>query len=127
MSMSVTDKYALGVLEGMGLKWNLDLETGYYFAKAKNDIRLYLKGGEDSRIMLIFVLGQLGQPGCEKYRIDEPSRPVWKRGDKAPPVKRKLEALLKQAREQCPVAKLAEREDQIRNELLCAAIGWNQD
>ena|SRR3989344_6272104 len=117
----MTDEYVLDRLIGMGLKFYLNQDTGYYEADALNGVGLYLRGSSESRIFLVFILGKR-----KKYTIVEPPCPIWKRGKNAPPVKQKLEALLKQAQAQCGSRNFEQREDEIRNEILSAAIGWNR-
>lgn len=115
----MTDEYALDQIIGMGLKFYLNQDTGYYEADALNGVTLYLKGCSESRISLTLVLGKR-----KRYTITEPPCPIWKRGKNVPPVKQKLEILLKQAEAQCGGKNFAKREDEIRTEILNAAIGW---
>jgi len=116
----VTDEYVLNQLIGMELKFYSNPDTGCYEADALNGVTLYLKGSSESRITLTFVLGNR-----KKYTIVEPPCPIWKRGKNVPTVKQKLEVLLKQAQEQCGGRNFERREDEIRTEILNAAIGWN--
>jgi hypothetical protein len=115
----MTDEYVLDQLIGAGLKFYLNQDTGYYEADALNGVTLYLKGSSESRIFLTFILGRR-----KKYTIIEPPCPIWKRGKNVPPVKQKLEVLLKQAEAQCGGRNFAKREDETRNEILNVAIGW---
>ena len=100
----MTDEYALGVLEGMGLEWDLDSDTGHYIAEAGGGVRLHLKGTSESPIILMFVLGQLGQQvgrmPTKKYRIQEPHCIDWTKEKNVSPIRRKLEALVRQAQDQ---------------------------
>ena len=116
----MTDEYALDQLIGMGLKFYLNQDTGCYEADALGGVELYLRGSSESRIFLVFIFGKR-----KKYTITEPPCPIWKRGKNIPPVKQKLEALLKQAQAQCGGRKFLQMEDEIRNEILNAAVGWN--
>ncbi len=116
----MTDEFVLDQLIGMKLTFYLNQNTGYYEADALNGVTLFLRGSEETRIFLTFVLDKR-----KKYTINEPHCPIWKRGKNVPPVKQKLEVLLKQAEAQCGVKNFEQREDEIRNEILNAAIGWN--
>ncbi|OGN08517.1 MAG: hypothetical protein A2750_02220 [Candidatus Yanofskybacteria bacterium RIFCSPHIGHO2_01_FULL_45_42] len=117
----MTDEYVLDRLIEMELKFYLNQDTGCYEADALNEVALYLKGSSESRISLTFVLGRR-----KKYTITEPPCPIWKRGKDIPLVKQKLEALLKQAEVQCGGRNFESREEETRNEILNAAIGWNR-
>ena len=116
----MTDEYVLDQLLERNLRWELDPDVGYV-AEAQNGILLYLKGSSESRISLTF----LGKRKSKKYTITEPPCPIWKRGKDVPVVKQKLEALLKQAEERCPSKDFWKRQDEMREELLKSAIGWN--
>ena len=124
----MTDEYALGVLEGMGLEWHLDSDTGYYIAEAGGGVRLHLKGTSESPIILMFIRGQLsqqiGQMPSQTYRIQEPHCIDWTKEKNVSPIRRKLEALVRQAQDQCTPGDMARRKGDERNELLCAAINW---
>lgn len=125
----MTNEYALGVLEGMGLEWSLDSDTGYYIAEARNGVKLCLKGSLESRIILMFVLGSLGshigQTASKNYRIEEPHCSDWKKDKNVSPVRQKLESLLRQAQEQRIPGNISKHKNNTKDELLCAAIGWN--
>ena len=125
----MTDEYALGVLEGMDLEWSLDSDTGYYIAEAKGGVRLQLKGVLDSPIILMFIIGQLGQGvgqvASKKYRIEEPHCSDWKKERNVSRSRKKLEGLVRQAQEQCSPGNISKQKGDARNELLGAAIGWN--
>lgn len=115
----MTDEYVLDVILEMKLKWNIDLDTGYYIADAHDGVRLYLKGCDVSSITLTFVRQGL------KYKITEPPCPLWRKGKDVPPVKQRLKALLEQARKQNTHENIDKRSKEIKEELLSAAIGWN--
>ena len=127
----MTDEYALDQLEGMGLRWSLDSDTGYYIAEAKGGVRLHLKGTLESPIIMMFVLGHLGQQAgqmpSKRYEIQEPHCSDWNKERNVSPVRRKLEALVRQAQDQYTPENIARHKGDTRNELLCAAIDWNQN
>lgn len=119
----MTDDYALDQLLRQGLRFSIDDETGEFIAYSQNDVRngvvLVLKGRKDTHIRLDMTLGR-----GRTFRIIELAPSKRQKDGGISTVRQKLEALVEQA-EECLKKTPAERGQELKNEILAAAIGWN--